>query len=220
MHTRKRGGALLAVLAFAFLLAARSTAAAQGEGVEPPPRPQSSARGEINYEVQLHMLVTAEGAEGAFKVPQSLDAVVRQLKSALPPAEYRLGATFVNRVRDGGNFDVRSMGAAPYAPATQGTQGAQWKATYQYSMGGVKLADESAGERFIRVQGVRFGLSVPIQTTAAGGGQSLPVIQYEDVGISTQVSLRDGEPTLIGTLNTSRPGQLFAVVLTIKRVGK
>jgi len=50
--------------------------------------------------------------------------------------------------------------------------------------------------------------------------QGYPVIQYEDTGINTQMSVREGEPTLVGTLNTSRPGQLFALVITIKRAGK
>jgi hypothetical protein len=43
---------------------------------------------------------------------------------------------------------------------------------------------------------------------------------YEDTGINTQMSVREGEPTLVGTLNTSRPGQLFVIVITVKRVGR
>ncbi|HWW75644.1 MAG TPA: hypothetical protein VNZ44_09620, partial [Pyrinomonadaceae bacterium] len=64
MHRSTRGGALLAALAFALLLAAPGGAAAQDEGGDPAPPRQASGRGETNYEVQVHMLVTAEGAEG------------------------------------------------------------------------------------------------------------------------------------------------------------
>lgn len=47
-----------------------------------------------------------------------------------------------------------------------------------------------------------------------------PVLQYEDAGLSTQLSVREGEPTLVGTLNTSRPGQNFVIVITIRRTGR
>ena len=213
MHTRKRGGALLAALAFALLLAAGGTAAAQDEGGEPARRQQPAAKVENNYEVQLHMLVIAEGAEGTARVPQALEGVVRQLKAAFPPAEYRVGATFFSRVKDGGMFEVRSMGAPPYAGPAQTALGLT---TYQISLGAAGLPEGAAGERFVRVQPFRFGLHVPVQT-ASVGSQSVPVIQYEDVGLNTQMGVRDGEPTLVGTLNTSRPGQFFAVVLTVRR---
>ena len=213
MHTRKRG-ALVAALAFALLLAGGATAAAQDEGGAS--RQQPAARGEVNYEVQLHLLVTAEGAEASPRVPQALDAVVRQLKTTLPAADYRLAAAFVNRVRDGGGFNVKSMGAPPYAGPPQGAQGGPWNTTFQFSLNGVRAADDAAGERFVRVQGLSFNVRVPVPVTPAGG-QGLPVINHEDVGISTQVSLRDGEPALVGTLNTSRPGQIFALVVTVRR---
>jgi hypothetical protein len=214
MHTRKRRGALLAALAFALLLAGRSTAAAQDEGGGPAPR-QQAAKGAINYEVQLHVLVTAEGSEGAPKVPPALEGVVRQLKAAFPPAEYRVGATFFNRVQDGSGFDVRSMGPPPYAGSTL----AAGLTTYQIVASVSGLTDGAAGERLVRVSPFRFGLRVPVQALSATG-QSAPIIQYEDVGLNTHIGVRDGEPALVGTLNTSRPGQFFAVVLTVRRVGK
>jgi hypothetical protein len=206
MHRNTRRGALLAALAFALLLAATGRAAAQDEGGEPAQPRQASAKGETNYEVQVQMLVTAEGAEGSPKVPQALEGVVRQLKSALPPAEYRLGAAFFNRVAEGSSLEVRSMGTSPYAAAAPGASGL----TFQISL---RVSEAAGAERPLRLQSFRFGLTVPVI------GPNGAVVQYENVGITTQqVGVRDGEPTLVGTLNTSRPGQLFAVVLTVRRV--
>ena len=210
-------GLFLPALAFALALAWCGVAAAQ-DGGDPPRR--EGPRGDINYEVQLHLLVTAEGAEGAAKVPQGLDGVVRQLKSTLPPSDYRLAATFINRVRDGGKFEVKTVGGSPFAtpqanPLTP--------AFFQFFLGGVKLADEQSGGGLVNVQDFRLGLKVPIQTATVTNDkamQSYPVIQYEDTGINTQMSVHEGEPTLVGTLNTSRAGQLFALVITIKRAGK
>lgn len=217
MHTRTRGGALIVVLAFALLLAGGGVASAQEEGASSG-RQQTAARAETNFEVQTHVLITAEGADATSKIPQALDGVVRQLKSMLPPADYRLAATFVNRVKDDGGFEVRSAGASPFGssqtePLTPNI--------FQLSLS-VKAFEDSSGAKYVRVQPFRLGLKIPIQTASVGGdkGQSYPVIQYEDTGLNTQMSVREGEPTLVGTLNTSRPGQLFVIVITVRRVGK
>jgi hypothetical protein len=216
MHRLSRR-VFLPALALALALAWCGVAAAQ-DGDDPPRK--EAPRGEINYEVQLHLLVTAEGAEGAAKVPQGLDGVVRQLKSSLPAADYRLAATFINRVRDGGRFDVKTVGGYPFAAPSSTPL---TPAFFQFLLNGIKLADEQSGGGLINVQDFRLGLKVPIQTASVSNdkaGQGYPVIQYEDTGINTQMSVREGEPTLVGTLNTSRPGQLFALVITIKRAGK
>lgn len=208
-------GVLPPAFGLALALACCSVAAAQDGG---DATRREAARADINYEVQLNLLITAEADQGAARVPQGLDAVVRQLKSTLPAADYRLAATFINRVRDGGRFDVKTVGGYPFTTPQPNTM---TPAFFQFVLTGVKMGDEQSG--LINVQEFRLGLKVPIQTSAVGGdkaGQSFPVIQYEDTGINTQMSVREGEPTLVGTLNTSRPGQLFALVITIRRAGR
>lgn len=222
MHTRTRGGALNMTLAFALLLACAVVASAQDEGASSTGRQQqqSAVRDETNYEVQTDVLVTAaEGASGASKVPRALDGVVRQLKSVMPPADYKLAASFVNRVKDDGGFEVKSAGASPFVTSQAGPL---TPTIFQLSLAVKSLGVESGG-RYVRVLPFRLGLKIPIQTsTVAGGekGQGYPVIQYEDTGLNTQMSVREGEPTLVGTLNTSRPGQLFVIVITVRRVGR
>lgn len=217
MHTRKRGGALTIAVVFALLLAGRGVASAQDESASSG-RQQTAAKAETNFEVQVHVLITADGADAASKLPQSLNGVVRQLKSMLPPADYRLAATFVNRVKDDGGFEVKSAGTSPFgAPSPDPLT----PSIFQLSLA-VKSLDDASGARYVRVQPFRLGLKIPIQTASVSNeklGQGYPVIQYEDTGLNTQMSVREGEPTLVGTLNTSRPGQLFVIVITVRRVG-
>lgn len=218
MHTRTRGGALICVFAFALLLAGGGVASAQDEGASSGRR-QAAARAETNFEVQTHVLITAEGADTASKVPKTLDGVVRQLKSMLPYADYRLAAAFVNRVKDDGGFEVKSAGASPFgAPDNNPLT----PSIFQLSLAVKSLDDDASGGRYVRVQPFRLGLKIPIQTASAytDKGQGYPVIQYEDTGLNTQMSVREGEPTLVGSLNTSRPGQLFVIVITVRRVGR
>jgi len=218
MHTRTRGGALAIAFAIALLPAGRGVAKAQDGGASSGGR-QAAARAETNFEVQTHVLITAEGADATSKVPQALDNVVRQLKSMLPPADYKLAATFVNRVKDDGGFDVKSAGASPFGPARADPL---TPTIFQLSLT-VKAFEDASGGRHVRVQPFRLGLKIPIQTSSVFGdkpGQGYPVIQYEDTGLNTQMSVRESVPTLVGTLNTSRPGQLFVIVLTVRRVGR
>ena len=213
MRNRTWKGALLLALAFALCAAGGAAVSAQ-EAESSRPQGAAQSRAEINHEVHLYLLVTAESAEDAPKVPQSLDAVVRQLKTALPPADYRLAASFVNRVKDGGNFEVRTVGFSS-TKSVRASNGYLAPASFQLSLSAVKLIDPSSPQPFINVQQFRLGMKVPVQTAGTAGG--LPTIQYEDVGINTMLSVRDGEPTLVGTLNTGGPGQNYIVVLTVRR---
>jgi hypothetical protein len=214
MLNRKAGRALL--LALALTLIASAAASAQDSDA---PRQAPPSRAEVNHEVLVHLLITAEGAEAGARVPQSLEGVVRQLKAALPPSDYRLAATFINRVRDGAGFEVKTAGAGPLGPVP--TPGPYMPAFMQISLTAVKMIDPASAQPSINVQQFRLGMKVPIQAAVAREKSevSYPVIQYEDVGVSTQLSVREGEPTLVGTLNASRPGQLFIIVVTIRRTG-
>lgn len=216
MLKRKGRGALLLALALALFAPAGATRA-QDSG---EPRQGAPARPEVNHEVFIHLLATADGAEGAGRVPQSLEGIVRQLKSALPPSDYRLAATFVYRVRDGAGFEVKTVSDGAFAAAQ--TPSRFGPATFQISLANVKLIDPASAQPSINVQHFRLGMRVPVQTPNAErdrgeGGQ--PVVQYEEVGVNTQLSVREGEPTLVGTLDSSRPGQLLVIVVTVRRAG-
>ena len=211
MRTFRVGTAALAVLV---ILAAGPGAAAQEGGAQTG----RLLRGNANHEVQLHLLVTSAAQEDGPAVPRALEGVVRQLRASLPPSEYRLAATFINRVKDGGQLEVKSAGGAPFSHATANSMTPTF---FQFLLSDVKL-DEEQG--VVNIRGFRLGLKVPVQTGAVGGGgdksaPSYPVIQYEDTGITTQLSVREGEPTLVGTLSTRRPGQLFVLVITVRRAG-
>jgi hypothetical protein len=215
MLNRKGRGALL--LALTLTLIASAGAYAQDSEAT---RPGAPSRPEVNHEVYVHLLATTDGAEGGVRVPQSLEPVVRQLKAALPPSDYRLAATFINRVRDNSGFEVKTVGAGTFGAAQTSPLTPSF---IQLSLSGVKLIDPASAQPTISVSQFRLGMKATTQTTNVRdekGGGSYPVVQYEDVGLYTQFSVREGEPTLVGTLNSGRPGQLFVIVVTIRRTGK
>lgn len=213
----KRKGPCALLLALALTL----SAPARAQDPADAPRPGAPSRAEVNHEVHVHLLVTSEASEGGARTPQSLEGVVRQLKASLPASDYRLAATLINRVRDGGGFNVKTSGAGSLGAAQ--TPGPPAPSSVSLSLSAVKLIDPASAQPSIGIGQFQLSMRVPVQTAAVKsdkGDGAYPVIQHEEVGVSTQLSVREGEPTLVGTLNAGRPGQLFVIVVTVRRAGR
>jgi hypothetical protein len=171
----------------------------------------------MNHDVQLHLLAASHEPVSGGNVPPSMEAVVRQLRAALPFSNYRVATTFLNRVRDGGSVEVSGVGGAPLTAATANSTSPTF---FNFGLSNVRLLAGANDQPFIQVSKLRFGLKVPIQTATVagdGGKGSYPVIQYQDTGITTEVSVREGTPTVVGTLAASRPDESFILVLTLRR---
>ncbi|HEX8180903.1 MAG TPA: hypothetical protein VF525_15260 [Pyrinomonadaceae bacterium] len=172
---------------------------------------------QINHEVQLYLLVASDASGERSNIPQSLDGAVRQLKDTLPFANYRLASTFMDRVRDGGTLEVSGVGGFPLVttPANSSTP-----TFFTFGLSGVTLVRGANDQPFIQVGRFRFGLKVPIQTgttRSEGSNAGYPVIQYQDTGITTELSVREGVPTIIGTLAANQPNESYVLVLALKR---
>jgi hypothetical protein len=174
-------------------------------------------REQINHEVQLYLLIASDTPGERSGIPPALDGAVRQLKETLPFTNYRLASTFVDRVRDGGSLEVSGVGGFPLMPTPANSNTPTF---FTFALSGVTLVRGANDQPFIQVARFRFGLKVPIQTGTThseGGIGSYPVIQYQDTGISTELSAREGVPTIIGTLAANQPTESYVLVLTLKR---
>jgi hypothetical protein len=197
------------------LLGTRAAQAQEGANVAAA-RLEAEQREQINHEVQLHLLLASDAPNERNNVPQSLDEAIRQLKTTLPFQHYRLVSTFFDRVRDGGTVEVSGVGGFPLAPAASSSTTPTF---FTLHLSNVVLLS-SRQQPFIQVGRFRFGLKVPIQTGSAraeGSVASVPVIQYQDTGLVTELSVREGMPTIIGTLAASQPNEVYVLVLTLKR---
>lgn len=175
-------------------------------------------RDRLNFEVQLHLLVASNMPSEKGNLPQSFDSVIKQLRPSLPFANYRLAATFVNRVKDGGTFEVSGVSASDWFN-TSSTAVAS-PTFYQITLSRLKLETDDPNQPGLQIEKFRFGLRLPITTSTARAGaevQSFPVINYESAGITTEMSLREGTATIVGTMNTSRADQILILVISVKR---
>jgi hypothetical protein len=175
---------------------------------------------ESNLETQLYLIVGTNGDVADAKLPAALDTVVKQLRASLPFKNYRLAATMINRVKNEGRLELRWIGgpmtlAAGPAPALN-------PSFSNFSIRQVKLMQGSDGQQRVQIEGFSFGARIPIQVSGAiaANGAVAPVINYEPTGVSTDISMREGEPVIVGTLNIGPSGDAIILVVSAKRTTK
>jgi hypothetical protein len=173
-----------------------------------------------NLDVELYLLTASDtSGGGGGRLPSQLEPVVRQLRATLPFENYRLTATMLNRTRNGGRLEVKGVGATPFSKVA-----ASVPLFSEYSVASVKLKNDAIGpQSTVELAGFRFGARIPIQMSSvapgAGSAAAVSTIQYESTGISTEFSMREGEPVIVGTLSVGQSGETFILVVSAKRTG-
>jgi len=200
---------LLAVVCLGVNVQAQSTAAAQTE-----PKTEE----ETNLETQLFLIVGSNQEVGDPKLPSSLDAVVKQMRATLPFKNYRLVSTLINRVKNEGRLQLNWVGA-PMTPASSALSSTP--SFSHFNIRQVKLTRNNEGQQVIQMTGFSFGARVPIQMNAiAAGGEVRPTTSYEQTGLQTDISMREAEPVIVGTLNVGPSGDAIILVVSARRTQK
>lgn len=212
MKLQKVLSALVAVLMVALLIVvASATSSAQ----EPK---QNDGEDQTNLDTQLYLIVATNQSVAEEKLPTSLDPVLKQLRATLPFKNYRLAATLLNRVKNEGRLDLSWIGA-PLISA-QSEVSPLTPSFSSFKIRSVKLAKNSAGETVVQMAGFNFGARFPIQTMSIAAANAVPVINYENTGLQTDISIREGEPVIVGTLNVGPSGDAIILVVSAKRTSR
>ena len=172
---------------------------------------------ETNLETQLYLIIGTNQAVADDKLPSSLDPVVKQLRAALPFKNYRLGATLINRVKNEGRLELSWIGG-PFAMAGSSTQSTP--SFSQFKVRQVRLARSAAGEPLVQMIGFSFGARVPIQVGQVAVNGGVPAVNYENTGVATDISIREAEPVIVGTLNVGPSGDAIILVVSAKRTSR
>jgi len=135
----------------------------------------------------------------------------------LPFRNYRLAATLINRVKNEGRLDLSWIGG-PMASATGNTP-TNTPSFSQFKVRQVKLARNSEGQQVVQMTGFNFGARIPIQVSGAiaANGAVAPNFNYESTGLATDISMREAEPVIVGTLNVGPSGDAIILVVSVKR---
>jgi hypothetical protein len=204
-------GTLLVIL---FALASCGTTAF-GQGAEPVAQ-RDTKNDETNLDTQLYLLIATNQEVEEGKVPTALEPVVKQLRSSLPFRNYRLAATLINRVKNEGRLNLQWVGGPLLASTAVAS--ASTPSFNEFKVNSVRLTTDAGGHDMVRMDGFRFGARIPIQTvTGVASNAPAPIINYENTGLNTDISMREGEPVIVGTLNLGPSGDAIILVMTARR---
>lgn len=161
----------------------------------------------ISIQTQIYVISASDEASGdSTPFPKELEPVVTQLKATLKYKHYRFENTFLNRVNDGGS--IESSGTWRASP------NASQPNFSNYRLQQVRLATDNQGKEAIRIGKFNFGMRVPVQMTSGANSS----IQYQDVGINTELSLSEGGLAVVGTTNMGSSDGAMIVVVSAKKV--
>lgn len=182
------------------------------------PQTETKTEEETNLETQLYLIVATNQEAGDSKLPATLDPVVKQLRATLPFKNYRLVSTLINRVKNDGRLQLNWVGG----PMTSLSSTASATPSFShFNIRQVKLVRNNEGQQVIQMTGFNFGTRIPIQVSAvAAGGEVRPTTNYETTGLGTDISMREGEPVIVGTLNVGPSGDAIILVVSAKRAPK
>lgn len=182
------------------------------------PAAQAAKDDETNLDTQLYLLVGTNQDLPDSRVPAALESVIKQLRLTLPFKNYRLAATLVNRVKNEGRLNLRWLGGPFAAAATTSPSNPTFS---EFNVRSVKLVN-SGNQSMVQLNGFSFQARMPIQTGSAyaSNSQSAPIINYENTGLNTDISMREGEPVVVGTLNFGPAGEAIIIVVSAKRTNR
>ncbi|HEX5884975.1 MAG TPA: hypothetical protein VFY67_10600 [Pyrinomonadaceae bacterium] len=206
---------LLALCAALCLMTGSSSVQAQADNT-----PQTATKeDETNLDTQLYLIVGTDQDIAESKLPAQLDPVIKQMRATLPFKNYRLAATLINRVKNEGRLDLSWIGG-PFA-LPSGAATASTPSFSQFKVRQVRLVQTTDGQ-FVQMQGFNFGARFPIQTIGAiaANGAIAPAFNYESTGLATDISMRESEPVIVGTLNVGPSGDAIILVVSAKRTQK
>jgi len=175
---------------------------------------------ETNLDTQLFLIVGTNQDVADTKLPAALDPVIKQLRATMPFKNYRLAATLINRVKNEGRLDLGWVGA-PLVSALAPGQPPMTKSSFGVRQ--VKLGRNSEGQSTVQLTGFKFNAQIPVQINATAVADNKPVppiFNYEGANLSTDISMREGEAVIVGTLNVGPSGDAIILVVSAKRTTK
>ena len=196
---------LFAVVCLGVNVQAQSTPATQ----------ETKTEDETNLETQLYLIVGTNQETADSKLPSALDSVLKQMRATLPFKNYRLVSTLLNRVKNNGRLQLNWVGGPM---ASFGATASTTPSFSNFNIRQVNLIRNNQGQQTIQMVGFNFGARIPIQVGAvAANGEVKPVTNYETTGLGTDISMREGEPVIVGTLNVGPSGDAIILVVSARR---
>jgi hypothetical protein len=205
---RDRFCRLLSLALVALSLGCAQMMIARGQNSAPP---AAAKRGDFEHTVQLQLLVASTPVHTKTEYPTPLESIVRQLKTSLSYKAHRLVATYLYNVADGSNLEVNDV---TYAPLEM--NGGLVPTFFTVGIAGIKLNE---GGNSVHLSRFKFEARKRIFTenVLLESNTTRPVFNTVTTGISTELNLSAGVPTIVGTTTSGLSDGVLVLVLTVNQ---
>jgi hypothetical protein len=203
------------------ICASGQVALGQESGVPQKTANTAPREDETNLDIQLFLILATNREVEDGKLPNGLQPVLTRLRDSMNFKHYSLAASLLNRVRHNGRLETSWVGGPMLAPVSSPMGNPSFN---EFTAGRVRVDKDLNGREIIQMVDLRFGSRVPIITAqpnttnaSMGAPGGFPVINYQPVGLRTDISISEGVPVIAGTLNVGPSGDAIIVVVSAKR---
>ena len=176
---------------------------------------------DTNLDTQLYLILATNREVEEGRIPAALDPIVKRLRETLPFKHYTVAGTFLNRVKNNSRLEVSWIGSPFMFPTASPATVATLTPTFNNFGASVRLATDASGNDIVRMNELRFGAQVPIMAgqvaNPSGSFSGAPIVQYQSIGLRTDISLREGSAVIAGTLNVGPQGDAIVVAVSARR---
>lgn len=158
----------------------------------------------VSLEFQLHLIAASMTPSEKPTVPKNLEPIVEQLKSTLKFTNYHYVSSAMSRVSDRGSIESNGVTGSLYPNMNPNNP-----AHYQYSLSRASLTQDAAGKESIQIEIFKFVVNYVVRNPGD--------TQNRSVGITTPLSLREGEIAVVGTANISGSDEAIIVAISVKK---
>ncbi|HVF56776.1 MAG TPA: hypothetical protein VM934_11535 [Pyrinomonadaceae bacterium] len=161
-----------------------------------------------DIEFRVHILIASNGGTGTSQFPAELTDVLKQLQSTLSYKNYSLMTSQVLRTKEGPT-GVSNKGVAELKLSTE-TAASNNPIFYEYRLSMISLEDGAAGASKVQIGNFNFAMRIPLNVSAAS-------LQYESIGFTTPVSVRQGEKVVVGTTTMQDKGIIIVLAANMMK---
>jgi hypothetical protein len=163
------------------------------------------ARPGIEFHVHILVGTNSPTYSPPNEYPEELNAVIKQLQTTINYKYYHLMTTQVLRAKEQGLRTASVKGVSELTLRSD-LQASKNPIFYDFNFDNITL--DAATSTAAKIQVGQFGFTMRVPLIMGSQGQ----LQYENIGFSTPVNMREGEKVVVGTTSMENKG--IVVVLT------
>lgn len=185
-------------------------------------KPSTQARSATgrNIELIVHMILAAPKGSSGNALPGDLDAVAKQLRS-FGYNDFQLMDTAILRNREGLGGDATGNAGKPEPGLPAGAS-----SIYRIAYKDTALTMDAGKPSMVRIDGFRFSIRIPFVTGSfqpGMGGEGVgPMVstqfQYNDIGFSTNLDIREGQKVVVGKNKIDSSDKALILVVSARAV--